>query len=108
MSSGIRPAYYGSPMPAFSTDDAFGNRLDFEIARDGFVRRLRGDDTVRRAATWLRHEGYQVVDLDAGGWQDERQMLAAFAAALSFTEYFGMNLAALNDCMSDVAEAEYG
>lgn len=27
-------------MPAFSTDDVLGNRLDFEIARDGFVRGL--------------------------------------------------------------------
>ena len=28
--------------------------------------------------------------------------------ALSFPGYFGRNLAALNDCMSDVASGDYG
>ncbi|WP_083881889.1 MULTISPECIES: barstar family protein [unclassified Curtobacterium] len=32
----------------------------------------------------------------------------AFVTAVHFASHFGKNLAALNDCMSDVAEAEYG
>ncbi|WIB65784.1 barstar family protein [Curtobacterium sp. MCBD17_040] len=95
-------------MAAFSTDDIFGRRLDFEIARDGFVCPLRGEITLRDAESWFRHEGYRVLEMEAGGWVDDRHMLATFAAALSFPDYFGMNLDALNDCMSDVAEAEYG
>lgn len=100
-------SYYGSPVPAFSNDDVLGNRLDFEIARDGFVRSLRGA-VVRDAVTWLQREGYRVIEMDAGGWRDERQMLVTFAEALSFPNHFGLNLDALNDCMSDVAEADYG
>ncbi|WIB65810.1 barstar family protein [Curtobacterium sp. MCBD17_040] len=95
-------------MAAFSTDDVFGNRLDFDIARDGFVRGFRDDTAMRDAAAWLRDEGYRVIDVEAGGWEDERQLLSAFAAALSFPSYFGMNLDALNDCLSDVAQGEYG
>ncbi|WP_049973411.1 barstar family protein [Curtobacterium sp. B18] len=95
-------------MPAFSTDDIFGNRLDFEIARDGFVRRLQGDAAVRNAETWLRREGYRVIELDAGTWREDKQMHIAFATALQFPSHFGKNLDALNDCMSDVAEADYG
>ncbi|PZF63493.1 barnase inhibitor [Curtobacterium sp. MCPF17_047] len=95
-------------MPAFSTDDILGNRLDFEIARDGFVRRLRGDAALRNAETWLRREGYRVIELDAGAWKEDRQMHIAFATALQFPSHFGKNLDALNDCMSDVAEADYG
>ncbi|MCJ1712902.1 barstar family protein [Curtobacterium sp. VKM Ac-2922] len=94
-------------MTAFSTDDVLGNRLDFEIARDDFVRRFR-DAAVRDAETWLRREGYRVIDMDAGRWQNDRQMLSTFASALSFPGSFGMNLDALDDCMSDVAEAAYG
>jgi RNAse (barnase) inhibitor barstar len=101
-------AYYGSNVPAFSTDDILGNRLDFEIARDGFVRRLRDDAALRNAETWLRREGYRVIELDAGAWQEDKQMHIAFAAALQFPSHFGKNLDALNDCMSDVAEADYG
>jgi hypothetical protein len=93
---------------AFSTDDVIGNRLDFEIARDGFVRRLPSGVALRDAVSWFRREGYRVVEMEAEGWVDDRHMLAAFAAALSFPDHYGMNLNALNDCMSDVAEAEYG
>lgn len=50
-------------MPAFSTDDVLGNRLDFEIARDGFVRELRDAAVLRNAETWLRREGYRVVEM---------------------------------------------
>lgn len=99
---------YDPAVAAFSTDDVIGNRLDFEIARDGFVRRLPSGVTLRDAESWLRHEGYLVTEMEAEGWVDDRHMLAAFAAALSFPDHYGMNLNALNDCMSDVAEAEYG
>ena len=95
-------------MPAFSTGDILGNRLDFEIARDGFVRRLRDDAALHDAEMWLRREGYRVTALDAGAWSDEKQMHIAFATGLQFPGYFGNNLEALNDCMSDVAEAHYG
>jgi hypothetical protein len=53
-------------VPAFSTGDILGNRLDFEIARDGFVRRLRDDAALHDAEMWLRREGYRVTALDAG------------------------------------------
>ena len=95
-------------MPAFSTDDVLGNRLDFEIARDGFVRKLRDDAELRNAETWLRREGYRVVELDAGKWNDDEQMHVAFATGLRFPRHVGKNLDALNDCMSDVAEADHG
>ncbi|MGU3411147.1 barstar family protein [Microbacterium sp. M1A1_1b] len=95
-------------MTTFSTDDVLSNRLDFEIARDDFVRRFQGVAAVREAETWLRREGYRVLDMDAGRWLNDRQMLSTFASALSFPSSFGMNLDALDDCMSDVAEAAYG
>lgn len=95
-------------MAAFSTDDVLGNRLDFELARDGFVGRLQDDAVLRSAETWLRREGYRVVELDAGAWEEGEQMHKAFAHRLQFPLYFGRNLDALNDCMSDVAEAAYG
>ncbi len=100
--------YYGSSVPAFSTDDILGNRLDFEIACDGFVRWLRDDTALRNAETWLRREGYRVIELDAGAWREAMQMHIAFATALQFPSHFGRNLDALDDCMSDVAVANYG
>ena len=73
-------------MPAFSTDDILGNRLDFEIARDGFVRRLEDDAALRNAKTWLRREGYRVVESSAGAWEEDKQMYIAFATSLPFPQ----------------------
>ncbi|GAA1493449.1 hypothetical protein GCM10009627_17950 [Curtobacterium herbarum] len=101
-------SHYGSSVPAFTTDDVLGNRLDFEIARDGFVRRLRDDAVLRDAETWFRREGYRVTELNAGAWNDDKQMHAAFATGLQFPGHFGNNLDALDDCMSNVAEADHG
>lgn len=95
-------------MAAFSTEDILGDKLDFEIARDGFVRGLPFSVTLRDAVSWFRREGYRVIEMEAEGWGDDRHVHAAFAAGLSFPGSFGMNLDALNDCMSDVAEADYG
>ena len=95
-------------MSAFSTGDILGNRIDFEIARDGFVRTLQGGAALRKAEEWLLSQGYRLIQLDAGSWRSDQHMHTAFAAALRFPSYFGKNLDALNDCMSDVAEAEYG
>ncbi|GAA1493204.1 hypothetical protein [Curtobacterium herbarum] len=85
--------------PAFSTDDILGYRLDFEIARDGFVGvgMLRDDAALHNADMWLRCESYRVMKLNARARKEDKQMQIAFATGLRFTRYFGKSLDALND-----------
>jgi hypothetical protein len=47
--------------------------------------------------------GYDVVRIEATGWNDERDLDRDIAAALGFPAYYGHNLAALDHCSSDVA-----
>ncbi|HET6981835.1 MAG TPA: barstar family protein, partial [Myxococcaceae bacterium] len=87
-------------MAAFS--DADTGRLDYQLLRDGpissyFDRRILAEDLV-----WLRQQGYAVDILDAGSWSSAEVALDALAATLEFPEYFGRNLDALNDCLSEL------
>ena len=57
---------------------------------------------------WLSDHGYQVVRVDAAHWTTEHDLHRGIAAALSFPDYYGRNLNALNDCMRDVVRHRYG
>lgn len=65
------------------------------------------DVVLSRTVEALRKLGYWIVEADASRW-DAAAMFEAVARALDFPEYFGNNLDALNDCLSDVAEGQYG
>jgi len=56
---------------------------------------------------WLEANGYQVVEMDAALWSVQT-MHDAFSRTLSFPDYYGRNLDALNDCMRDVVDHSYG
>ncbi|GGO32082.1 barstar family protein [Micromonospora parathelypteridis] len=43
-----------------------------------------------------------------GYWRTEHDLHRDIAAALSFPDYYGRNLDALNDCMRDVVSQDYG
>lgn len=57
---------------------------------------------------WLSAHGYQVTGIDASHWSAEHDLHRDIAAALSFPDYYGRNLDALNDCMRDVVTHDYG
>jgi Barstar (barnase inhibitor) len=58
--------------------------------------------------TWLSVHGYQVTRIDASQWSTEQDLHRDIAAALAFPDYYGRNLDALNDCMRDVVNQDYG
>ena len=57
---------------------------------------------------WLSTNGYQIVTVSAGSWQSPADLHRDIAQALDFPGYYGKNLDALNDCLSDVALGDYG
>ncbi|MET9116030.1 barstar family protein [Streptomyces longwoodensis] len=56
-----------------------------------------------QAVERLEDRGFRVIRLEAGHWNTERDMHHAMAAALTFPDYYGRNLDALNDCLGDIA-----
>ena len=66
------------------------------------------DDVLAETVELLSNFGYRVVAFDARDWQTDQDMLVDLGRALSFPDYYGRNLDALNDCLSDVATYDYG
>ncbi|GIF68372.1 hypothetical protein Ais01nite_64070 [Asanoa ishikariensis] len=95
-------------MAAFDADTDLSQDRAYLLMRNSpatlFWRRELLEDTT----AWLTVHGYQVTVLDASGWWTDEDMHRAVAAALSFPDYYGRNLDALNDCMRDVVSQDYG
>lgn len=89
----------------------------FDVQRQGFdwqllqisaVHRYRDTFSLDTACGHLAELGYLVHTLDAGNWDTVGDMHTAIAAALSFPSYYGRNLDAFDDLLSDVADYSYG
>lgn len=89
-------------MATFSGDGSDLQRLDWRLLQNGAVALYFRRSVLDADVIWLREHAYQVVELDCLPWADAADMHRAFAAALSFPDYYGMNLDALNDCLSDI------
>src|SRR5690349_20528846 len=83
-------------------------RLDFRLMCNGFVTLFWREQLLAEATEWMRMHGYTIKSLDAGGWDTDEDLHRDIAGALDFPDYYGRNLAALNDCMRDVADYAYG
>ncbi|WP_204039174.1 barstar family protein [Acrocarpospora phusangensis] len=82
--------------------------MDYRLMADSPVTLFWRHSILDETTDWLLAHDYQVVRLAASDWLVETDMHQAFAAALDFPEYYAGVLAALNDCLSDVAFCDYG
>lgn len=94
------------------TDDEVFNLqrqgFDWGLLQNGFVHTCRDRFTLDTAAVHLADLNYLIHTFDAGSWSDVADMHTAFAETMSFPAYYGRNLDALNDVLSDVSRYSYG
>jgi hypothetical protein len=83
-------------------------QLDLALLRNGPVTLFCDHAVLESACVTLASLGYHIVRLDARSWADAQAMLDGVAGVLEFPAYFGRNLDALDDCLSDVASGDYG
>lgn len=94
------------------TDDEVFNLqrqgFDWGLLQNGFVHTCRDRFTLDTAAGHLAELNYLIHHFDAGSWREIADMHTAFAETMSFPAYYGRNLDALDDVLSDVGSYSYG
>lgn len=89
-------------------DTTAADRRYRQMAANTFITLYWRRELLDQAVTRLRDERFAVVEVDASGWATEDDLHRDIAAALDFPDYYGRNLDALNDCLRDVVDGEYG
>ncbi|TYB39790.1 barstar family protein [Micromonospora sp. AP08] len=95
-------------MAAFDPATELSQDLAFRLLINTSVTLFWRPAILDETTAWLSAHGYQVTRIDASHWATERDLHREIAAALSFPDYYGHNLDALNDCMRDVVSQDYG
>jgi RNAse (barnase) inhibitor barstar len=104
----LGPGRYGLRVATWDADAETTHPVDFRLVRNTFVTMFWRSSLLDETVGWLQSHAYRVVEFDAGSWSSDADMYDDVALALGFPDYFGRNLDALNDCMSDVASGDYG
>ena len=95
-------------MAIWDLADELTRPMDFLLIQNGFIKLFHQRAILDGTVSWLRGHRYKVVQVDAAAWQSQADLHQNIAQALDFPDYYGSNLAALNDCLSDVAVQTYG
>jgi len=95
-------------MACWEPDAPFSHPFDYRLVQNTFVSMFSSPAVLREATDWLAEHGYHVVTLNAATWAGTDDMHRKLAAALDFPSYYGRNLNAFSDCLSDVATGDYG
>ncbi len=93
-------------MTAFDQGDL--DRIDWAMFQNGWITLYWNRDILEEDCTWLTQHRYQVYRLDCANWSSAAEALRDLGSALHFPDYYGQNLDAFNDCLSDLDVAADG
>lgn len=94
-------------MANFKADEVNDEQRDWIVLRDGGVCLYWRQEILMEDVDWLKSNGYKIIFFDAAEWQSasdwetENLMHESLKARLSFPEYYGKNLDALDECIQD-------
>ena len=89
-------------MTAFNGSAEEFRRLDYSILQNGAINLYWRAEILYDDIEWLKNHSYQTNTFDCSLWYSEKQMHDMLARELGFPGYYGRNLDALNDCLSDI------
>jgi hypothetical protein len=94
-------------MAIFKPAEVNDQQLDWIILRDGGVQLYWRDEILSDDLRWLKSNGYKIIFFDAAEWrsgsewESQRRMHESLKDKLSFPDYYGENLDALDECIVD-------
>ena len=89
-------------MTSFRGDGQDLQRVDYALLQNGAVTLYWRLAYLEEDITWLTAHGYNVHRFNAASWGSEADMHSDLARDLAFPDYYGRNLDALNDSLSDL------
>ena len=95
-------------MTAFTRDTSRWQRLDWQLLLNGGVALYFKDPILLADAGWLKDNGYLIYEFSCDKWSSIDIMHADLQDKLHFPDYYGKNLDALDDCLSDIEPPEHG
>jgi hypothetical protein len=93
----VKSAATLAAMASFDRESFLNPDVDFRLMANTFVSLFWRTSLLDETIDWLNAHSY--LCLDASRWATEEDLHRDLASALSFPDYYGGNLDALNDCM---------
>ena len=78
------------------------NRLDWKILQNGWSSLYSQSDILEKDLEWFANNGFKIININCTGWDSKKAMHDSLKRAMSFPDYYGEDLDALNDCLSDL------
>src|SRR5262245_51918812 len=78
------------------------NRLDFRLLRDHPVTLYFRRTVLEEDSRWFEAQGYRLHRFDAAKWSTLEKFHDDMTSGLQFPAYYGRNLDAFNDCLSEI------
>jgi RNAse (barnase) inhibitor barstar len=95
-------------MAVFESNPDEWQRLDWQILQNGWTSLYWQEYILNNDLDWFKKEKYNIIDFNCTKWTDTNQIHKDLKKQLDFPDYYGENLSALNDCLSDVEINEPG
>lgn len=95
-------------MSVFSDNPEEWQRLDLSLLQNGSIHLYHRPSVLTEDVEWLRRHDYQLDSFDCSKWKTEQVMHDDLASQLEFPDYYGKNLDALNDCLSEMVVPDRG
>jgi RNAse (barnase) inhibitor barstar len=89
-------------------DNEWRERLDWNLLLNGACTLYYRPEILAQDEAWLREHGYEVHVFDCASWTSEDAFHEQISRDLGFPDYYGRNLAALNDCLAEMNVPDEG
>lgn len=80
--------------------------LDRQLLQNGPIILYFQQRILEETIEWFRQQNYEVVSFDCRQWTSREDFFSDVSQRLNFPAYFGRNLDAFNDCLSEIALPE--